>query len=78
MGPLVFWSSNIFELRLPIEDRHLNGTIFNPMCEVFPKGTKRSHINHGLENMQELFLGAKILCEVIPKCATKITHHPKI
>ena len=26
------------ELRLPIEDRHLNGTIYNPMCEVFPKG----------------------------------------
>ena len=23
-----------------MEERHLNGTMFNPMCEVFPKGDK--------------------------------------
>ena len=27
-------------LRVPIEERDLNGTINNPMCEVFPKGTR--------------------------------------
>ena len=27
-------------LRVPIEERDLNGTINNPMCEVFPKGSR--------------------------------------
>ena len=34
------FQSYIDQPRLPIEERHLNGTIYNPMCEVFPKGAK--------------------------------------